>query len=116
MDYQILEMAARTGMDSLLAELDGSDKELVRIIKVACAFDDYNDDALLESTIQENEEMINGTIAMAVENLARRMMQSKGKPEKVAKAIKKWKFELESDIENTQNFRPLLNCLENING
>lgn len=114
MDYQALERAARMGMDSLLYELDSADCELARIVEVASMFDERQANEQLEITIQEYEDLINNMIAPEVCNLARRIMKSKGKPEKVGKAIRKWQDALKSDIENIQNFRPLLRCLENI--
>ena len=136
MDYRILEMVARSGTESLFDELERADKELVRIIRIAMLYDDRacddridelvsehdakieeitaEHDAEIEAITSAHDALVGAVIPAELYTLARRLIKSKGKPEKVEKAIRKWKDGLESKLDNPTQFYCLLNCLENL--
>lgn len=136
MDYRILEMTARSGTEALFDELARADKELVRIIRIAMRYDDRacddridelvsehdvkideitaEHDAEIEAITSAHDALVGSVIPTELYALARRLVKSKGKPEKVEKAIRKWKDGLESKLDNPTQFYCLLNCLENL--
>ena len=136
MDYRILEMVARSGTEALFDELARADKELVRIVRIAIRYDDRacedridelvsehdakideitsEHDAEIEAITSEHDALVGSVIPVELYALARRLIKSNGKPEKVEKAIRKWKDGLESKLDNPTQFYCLLNCLENL--
>lgn len=136
MDYRILEMTARSGTEALFDELERADKELVRIVRIAMRYDDRacddridelvsehdakideitsEHDAEIEAITSAHDALVGAVIPVELYALARRLVKSKGKPEKVEKAIRKWKDGLESKLDNPTRFYCLLNCLENL--
>lgn len=136
MDYRILEMTARSGTEALFDELARTDKELVRIIRIAMrynesAIEDRMDelisehdakideitsehDAEIEAITSAHDALVGAVIPVELYTLARRLIKSKGKSDKVEKAIRKWKDGLESKLDNPTQFYCLINCLENL--
>lgn len=136
MDYRILEMMARSGTEALFDELERVDKELVRIIRIAMRYNESTiedrmdelisehdakideitseHDAEIEAITSAHDALVGAVIPAELYTLARRLIKSKGKPEKVEKAIRKWKDGLESKLDNPTRFYCLLNCLENL--
>lgn len=136
MDYRILEMVARSGTEALFDELGRADKELVRIINIAMGYDERacddridelvsehdakideirsEHDAEIEAITSAHDALVGAVIPVELYALARRLIKSEGKPEKVEKAIRKWKDGLESKLHNPTRFYCLLNCLENL--
>lgn len=136
MDYTILEMAARSGTGALFAELGRMDKELVRIVRIAMGYDESalegrmdelisehdakideitsEHDAEIEAITSAHDALVGAVIPTELYALARRLIKSNGKPEKVEKAIRKWKDGLELKLDNSTRFYCLLNCLENL--
>lgn len=136
MDYRILEMTARSGTEWLFGELERADKELVRIIRIAMRYDDSTledrmdelvsehdakideitseHDAEIEAITSAHDALVGAVIPAELYALSRRLIKSKGKPDKVEKAIRKWKDGLESKLDNPTQFYCLLNCLENL--
>lgn len=136
MDYTILEMAARSGTGALFAELGRMDKELVRIINIATGYDESTlengidelisehdakideitskHDAEIEAITSAHDALVWAVLPAEIYALSRRLVKSNGKPEKIEKAIRKWKDGLESKLDNLTRFYCLINCLENL--
>ena len=136
MDYTILEMAVRSGTGALFVELGRMDKELVRIINIAMGYDESTledgidelisehdakideitskHDAEIEAITSEHDALVGAVLPAEIYALSRRLVKSNGKPEKIEKAIRKWKDELESKLDNLTQFYCLINCLENL--